>query len=51
MTLKTLNDKYKYKSDQKWFDTWTGLEIVGDKYLGDCEDYCITLKNKVPHNL
>lgn len=51
MKLQDFNSKYEYKCDiEKWgvIDTWNILEPNEDgKYLGDCEDYALTLKYRV----
>lgn len=47
MTLKELNDNYIYQRDKN-LDSWQEMKPNKDgKYIGDCEDYCITLKNNV----
>lgn len=47
MTLKELNDNYVYQGD-KHLDSWQEMKPNKDgKYIGDCEDYCITLKKNI----
>ena len=47
MTLKELNDNYIYQGDKN-LDRWQEMKPNKEgKYIGDCEDYCITLKNNV----
>lgn len=47
MTLKKLNDNYVYQGDKN-LDNWQEMKPNKyGKYIGDCEDYCITLKNNV----
>lgn len=48
MTLQELNLNYVYKADKR-FDTWQEMQPNADgKYMGDCEDYAITLKKRIP---
>lgn len=50
MTLKDVNKRFIYKLDIEQFrvkELWTGLQEVDGKLVGDCEDYCITLKRNV----
>ena len=46
MTLQQLNEKYEYTSDGK-LDSWQVMELIDGKYVGDCEDYALTVKAKV----
>ena len=46
MTLEEFNSKYEYISDGR-LDSWRVMEMVDGKYKGDCEDYCITIQEKV----
>lgn len=48
MTLEKVNKLFAYKSD-KSLDSWTGLQSVDGRLVGDCEDYCITLKREVEY--
>lgn len=42
--LKILNSKFEYKADKiRWLDQWRIMSNDGDKWLGDCEDYSLTL--------
>ena len=42
--LKTINRKFKYKSDTfRWLDHWRVMVNDGDVWHGDCEDYSLTL--------
>ncbi|MGH1470175.1 MAG: transglutaminase-like cysteine peptidase [Cellvibrionaceae bacterium] len=44
-----INDLFEYRTDRELYgkdEWWTDLKPVGDKLLGDCEDYCITIANK-----
>lgn len=51
MTLDEFNKLYRYKSDASVhgrIEHWTIIEPDdGGLYKGDCEDYCMTLKDKV----
>lgn len=46
MTLEEFNSKYEYTSDGR-LDNWQVMELVDGKYVGDCEDYALTVKAKV----
>ena len=46
MTLQQLNDNYMHTSDGI-LDSWQVMELVDGKYVGDCEDYVLTVKAKV----
>ena len=46
MTLQQFNKNYIYTADGA-LDSWTVIKPVNGKYLGDCEDYCLTLQAKV----
>jgi predicted transglutaminase-like cysteine proteinase len=51
MTLDELNRRFVYKLDSEQFgfnEVWLGLQDVDGKLVGDCEDYAISVKNKVP---
>ena len=51
MTLEEFNSKYKYLSDKEkfgFFEVWEIPELQDDGfYYGDCESYCLFLKNKI----
>jgi predicted transglutaminase-like cysteine proteinase len=50
MTLNELNSRFVYKLDSEQFgfnEVWLGLQDVNGKLVGDCEDYAISVKNKV----
>jgi hypothetical protein len=50
MTLKEFNSKYKYQRDIDKFglgEVWSEPKLSNGFYYGDCEDYCIFLKNNV----
>lgn len=50
MTLEEFNSKYVYKTDKEKFgfiEVWEIPELQNDKYYGDCESYCLFLKNKI----
>lgn len=46
MTLNQFNQNYIYTADGT-LDSWTVIKPVKGKYLGDCEDYCLTLQAEV----
>lgn len=50
--LKQFNKQYKYKTDKDKFnhkEVWDIPKLQDDGfYYGDCEDYCIFLKNNIP---
>lgn len=50
MTLEEFNSKYVYKTDKDKFgfiEVWEIPELQDGKYYGDCESYCLFLKNKI----
>ena len=48
MTLRDLNNNYIYQGD-KSLDSWQEMkQDKNGKYVGDCEDYCITVKKNIP---
>ena len=52
MTLSHINKNYIYKTDQNQFgrvDYWQVMKPnEKGQYVGDCEDYCLTLKRLIP---
>ena len=46
MTLRDFNSKYKYKPDIN-YDDWSKCKEIDCGYRGDCESYCISLKEDV----
>ena len=42
-SISTINRKFKYRNDFKWFDTWRILENNQTIWEGDCEDYSLTV--------
>lgn len=50
MTLEELNRRFEYKTDKEQYgvlEDWKKLEEIGDKLVGDCESYAITVKREV----
>lgn len=51
MNLQEFNLKYKYKSDKEKFsfiEVWETPKLQDDGfYYGDCESYCLFLKNNI----
>lgn len=50
MKLEDFNKKYKYTSDISLYgrvEYWTVMDEVDGLYRGDCEDYILTLKERV----
>lgn len=52
MTLENLNKNYIYKTDQNQFGRVEYWQVMKPnekgQYIGDCEDYCLTLKKLIP---
>ena len=52
MTLSHLNKNYIYKTDQNQFGRVEHWQVMKPNekghYIGDCEDYCLTLKKLIP---
>ena len=52
MTLENLNKNYMYKTDQIGFGRVEYWQVMKPnekgQYIGDCEDYCLTLKKLIP---
>jgi predicted transglutaminase-like cysteine proteinase len=38
-----LNEKFNYKADKRYFDSWKIIYSEEDNWYGDCEDYSLTL--------
>ena len=50
MTLEEFNSKYIYKTDKEKFsfiEVWEIPKLQNGKYYGDCESYCLFLKNNI----
>lgn len=50
MTLEEFNSKYIYKTDKEKFgfiEVWEVPKLQDGKYYGDCESYCLFLKNNI----
>ena len=50
MKLDEFNDRYTYQSDMEKFgfdEVWEIPKLRDGKYYGDCESYCLFLKNNV----
>lgn len=52
MTLEHLNKNYIYKTDQNQFGRVEYWQVMKPnekgQYIGDCEDYCLTLQKLIP---
>lgn len=52
MTLENLNKNYIYKTDQSQFGRVEHWQVMKPnekgQYIGDCEDYCLTLQKLTP---
>lgn len=52
MTLEQLNKNYIYKTDQNQFGRVEHWQVMKPnekgQHIGDCEDYCLTLKKLIP---
>ena len=52
MTLSHINKNYIYKTDQNQFGRVEYWQVMKPnekgQYIGDCEDYCLTLKKLIP---
>ena len=52
MTLEHLNKNYIYKTDQNQFGRVEHWQVMKPnekgQFVGDCEDYCLTLKKLIP---
>lgn len=44
-----INGEFAYRSDETVYgkaEHWSDLKRDGDKLVGDCEDYCLTIANR-----
>lgn len=52
MTLENINKNYIYKTDQNQFGRVEYWQVMKPnekgQYIGDCEDYCLTLQKLIP---